>query len=343
MAVKRVTSQDVADYAGVSRTTVSLVLNNVDNIKISPATRQRVLESADTLGYIPDAAAQTLAGRRSRIIGLILTRRPHHIASDVFLTQILNGLFEIVHENGMRLLVDIVEPQHQKEAYLQMARANRIDGILLSGPRADDEALNALEEDGFPAVLIGQLPGANFCSVDVDNRAAARMAVDHLLNLGHTRIACITNANLSYTAAADRLDGYRQALHSRGLAFDPDLVREGDFDVESGYIQMHDLLEKGAQFTAAFVASDALALGAKAALRERGWRIPEQIALVGFDDLPYAQYLDPPLTTVRISAVELARQASAMLFRVMDGDGPACRQITLDTQLIVRKSCGAER
>jgi LacI family transcriptional regulator len=336
-----VTSQDVADLAGVSRTTVSFVLNDVPNIKISQATRQRVLDAASELGYVPDAAAQALVSRRAKIIGLIFTRRPHQVASDAFITQVLEGLVESIHQHDMRLLIDIVEPEHQKEAYLNMIRSKRIDGILLSGPRLDDEALQPLAEEGFPAVLIGQLPGEKFCSVDIDNFAAAIQAVSHLIGLGHTRIACITNAPISYTAAADRLRGYKQALEEAGIPFDPNLVRYGNFDIESGYNQMCDLLDKGIPFHAAFVASDTVALGAKAALREHGLQIPRDVALVGFDDLPFAQYVDPPMTTVHLPITDLARQASETLIQLLDKEKPDCKGVLLDTHLVVRKSCGA--
>lgn len=341
MSAKRVTSQDVADLAGVSRTTVSLVLNEVQDIKISPATRRRVFHAARELGYVPDAAAQALASRRSQIVGLILTRSPHHVASDAFLTQTLDGLIEVTHQHNMRLIIDIIEPKHQKEVYLQMARAKHIDGILLSGPRFDDDALRALDDDGFPTVLLGQLPGADFCSVDVDNRAAAKDAVAHLLNLGHTRVACVTNASSSYTAAADRLLGYRQALEDHGIDFDPALVRYGDFDPKSGYESMADLLECGKDFSAVFVASDTVALGAVAAVHEHGLVIPDNIALVGFDDLSFSRYLSPPLTTVRLPAVGLARRAAEMMIQLLESGKIACRQVLLDTRLIVRKSCGA--
>lgn len=338
---KRVTSQDVADAAGVSRTTVSLVLNNVEGIQISEETRNRVIYTAKELDYVPDAAARALASRRAQIIGLVLTRSPHHIASDAFLTHILDGLIGVIHLHGMRLLIDIIEPEHQKEAYLQLVRAKHIDGVILSGPRFDDQALRALEEVGFPTVLMGQLPGTNISSVDVDNRAAARKAVTHLLSLGHTQIACITNAPLLYTAADERLNGYRDAIERGGLAYNENLVRFGDFDIESGYRQMSDLLASATRFTAAFVASDEVALGAKAALRQAGLKIPGDVALVGFDDLPMAYYTDPPLTTVHLPAIELAQQASELLLDLLKGRQVTKRKVILDTHLVVRESCGA--
>lgn len=342
MTAKRVTSQDVAELAGVSRTTVSMVLNHIPGIQISEETRQRVFAAALELNYVPNAAAQALASRSSRIIGLILTRDPHHIASDAFITQVLDGLVQVSHRHGLRLLIDIVAAEHQKQAYLELVRAQRIDGILLSGPRFDDDALRTLHEHGFPTVLVGQVPGSQFYSVDVDNRSAARQAVDHLIRLGHRRIACITNAPITYTAASDRLAGYRDALEAAGLLYDESLVRYGDFDPDSGYLQMLDILNLDPRPSAVFVASDVVAFGAQAAIRERGLRIPGDIALVGFDDVPLARFVDPPLTTIRLPAVELARRASEMLIGLIQGDHPAQKNVLLGTSLVIRASCGAQ-
>jgi DNA-binding LacI/PurR family transcriptional regulator len=338
---KRVTSQDVADAAGVSRTTVSLVLNNVLDAQISEGTRQKVVSVARKLGYVPDAAARALVSGRAQIIGLVLIRRPYHIASDGFLTQILDGLLEDAHRSGLRLLFDIIEPEHQKEAYLNLVRSKHIDGIILSGPRFDDEALDALEKDGIPLVLIGQLPGSNICSVDIDNFNTSRQAVEHLICLGHSRIACITNASPAYTAAADRLAGYAQALKDAGLPYDEELVRFGDFNMGSGYKQMQSLFESAANFSAVFVASDEVAIGAKAAIFERKLNIPQDIALVGFDDLPIARYLEPPLTTISVPAIKIARQASSMLINTLRGEEVKERRVILEAPLTIRQSCGA--
>ena len=227
MSTKRITSQDVADYAGVSRTTVSLVLNNVETAKISPATREKVFQAADSLGYVPDAAAQALASRRARNIGLIFTRRLNYISSDAFIPLILDGLIDVIHQNDMRLLLDIVEPARQAEVYIEFVRGKRIDGILLSGPWFDQDALRVLRNEGFPTVIIGQLPGSMFYSVDIDNYAAAKEAVAYLVKLGHEKIACITNASLSHPAALDRLSGYRTALEETGLEYNEELISLG--------------------------------------------------------------------------------------------------------------------
>jgi LacI family transcriptional regulator len=339
MAKKPVTSQDVADLAGVSRTTVSLVLNNVAGVNISPETRQRVLDTAKELDYVPNANAQALASRRTKAIGLIMTRSPHHIASDTFLPQILGGLLEIIKKHNFHLLFESVDEEHQDRVYLELAQAKHIDGMILLTPRIDDRGLKKLEEVDVPTVLMGKLPHSNLYSVDVDNRSAAKKATEHLLRLGHTQIACIANAQPSYTAADARVFGYRDALNEAGIKFDSRLVRYADFDPQSGFDSMQSLLDSGEKFSAVFVASDNVAMGAKSALREANLRIPDDISLVGFDDIPWSQYSDPPLTTVRLPAQKLASSACLLLLDLLKGVEPKTRDLTLDTELVIRQSC----
>lgn len=340
MCAQRITSRDVAKLAGVSRTTVSFVLNNVTDVQISEETRQRVLAAAQELGYEPDAAAQALASRRSQIVGLVIVRSTHQVSTDVFLNQMLNGLVAAVQANRLRLLVDIVEQEHQARAYLNLVRANRIDGLILAGPRVDDVALQDLVEQRFPTVLIGELPGAPFASVDVDNRAAACQAVAHLLSLGYTRVACLTNAPRMYGAPIERLLGYQDALEAAGLPYDEALVGYGDFDPDSGYRQMKQLLEVTPPIRAVFVASDVVAIGAIAAIRERGLRIPQDVAVVGYDDIPLAPYLCPPLTTVHLPAFDLGYQSIELLVRLIRRETLETANLRLPTSLVVRASCG---
>lgn len=341
MSEKRITSQDVADMAGVSRTTVSLVLNNVRSVNISDKTRKRVQEAAEKLGYIPNATAQALASRRARAIGLIMTRSPHHIASDTFLPQIIGGLLDVVRDSKLRLLIESVNVEHQDRAYLELVRAKHIDGMILLTPRIDDSALKKLEESNVPAVLMGAINNSKLFSVDINNRRSAKMAVNYLIELGHKNIACIANAPISYSASPDRVAGYKDALLGAGIPFDNHLVRYADFDPQSGFEAMQDLLSSGSRFSAAFVASDNVAIGAKSALRKAGLRIPEDISIIGFDDIPWAQYSDPPLTTVHLPAQELATKACMFLLKLMKNSTANERHITLNTNLVIRKSCKA--
>lgn len=341
MSEKRITSQDVADMAGVSRTTVSLVLNNVKGFNISDKTRQRVKEAAEELGYVPNATAQALASRKARAIGLVMTRSPHHIASDTFLPQIIGGLLEVVRENKLRLLIESVHVEHQDRAYLELVRAKHIDGMILLTPRIDDAALKKLEEANVPAVLMGALSNSNLYSVDIDNRHSAKMAVNYLIELGHKKIACIANAPASYSAAPDRVAGYRDAVLDAEIPFDENLVSYADFDPQSGFQATQNLLNSGVSFTAAFVASDNVAIGVKSALRKANLKIPDDISIIGFDDIPWAQYSDPPLTTVRLPAQELASEACMMLLSLMKSSTPDERHVVLNTELVIRKSCKA--
>ena len=339
MPKKRVTSQDVADLAGVSRTTVSLVLNNVKGFKITEQTRQKVRDAAEQLGYIPNATAQALATRRAKAIGLVMTRSPHHIASDSFLPQILSGLLEVVKGHQLRLLIESVEPEHQDREYLELVRAKHIDGMILLTPRIDDTALRRLEEIDTFTVVMGKLADSNLYSVDVDNQLAARKATQYLIDIGHTRIACISNAPASFSSAYERVLGYKEALIESGIAPEDEMIQYADFDPQSGFDRMKSLLTSGKEFTAVFVASDNVAMGAKSALREAGLRIPDDISIMGFDDIPWAKYSDPPLTTVSLPAQELASRACLLLLDLMRGSDPVEKNLVLDTELVVRKSC----
>ena len=340
MAKRQVTSRDVAERAGVSRTTVSFVLNEVEGVRISEETRQRVLAAAKELGYVPDATAQALVSRRTRIIGLVFSRSYHHLASDAFLLQIVDGLLDVVRQHGIRLLLDSAEHLDQKDSYLSLARAKRIDGIILSIPRSNDPELHALAEEGFPVVLIGRMPTERICSVDVDNRSASRVAVEHLLSQGHKRVGCITNAPTSFIAAADRLRGYQDALADAGLPYDKSLVRYGDYGPQSGYEAMNSLLQEPNLPTAVFVASDVVAFGAMTAIHDHKLNIPDDIAVIGFDDVPLSRFINPPLTTIRLPAKNLGRRAGELLFDLILHQVEPGRQVTLDTELVVRNSTG---
>ncbi len=339
MRNKRATSQDVADLAGVSRTTVSLVLNNVKGASIPPETRQKVYDAAESLSYVPNATAQALATQRTKAIGLIMTRSPHHISSDTFLPQILGGLLEVIKKENFRLLIELVEEGHQEQVYLKLARAKHIDAMILLTPRLGDKGLKKLEEVGIPTVLMGKLEDLELYAVDVDNRSAAKKATQHLIELGHTKIACIGNARPSYGAALDRVLGYKDALLDVGITPQESFIRHADFHPRSGYEAMQSLLASQQDFTAVFVASDNVAMGAKSALREAGLRVPDDVSMIGFDDISWASYSDPPLTTIRLPAHKLASEACLLLLDLLKGKEVKKREVILDTELIVRQSC----
>ncbi len=334
--LRRATSADVAALAGVSRTTVSFVLND-RGVGIPDATRQRVLDATARLGYHPHHSAQGLAGGRSHTLGLVLRQSPEQVAGDALLVETLRGFVTAARSGQYRVLVESLALGIG--SYGDLVRSSRTDGVVVSGPRSDDEELAALVEDGYPVVIQGSLPGVRAPSVDVDNVASSRLAVEHLVGLGHRRIACITNAPLQYTAASERRDGYKQALDAAGLAYDPILVAEGAYDAASGHRAIAELLRSGRP-DAVFVASDVVALGAIGGLREAGLRVPDDVSIVGFDDIPLAGFFDPPLTTVHLPAYDLGQALGVALIDQIAARHVAARTL-LPTEFVVRGSTRA--
>jgi DNA-binding LacI/PurR family transcriptional regulator len=338
MIPRRPTSADVAARAGVSRTTVSFVLNGRD-VAISAATRERVIDAARQLGYHPHAPARQLAAGTSQTIGLVLRQSPEQVAGDALLAETLRGMTAAARRAGYRIIVEALEPKGGR--YADLLRSGRADGLVVSGPRVDDPDLRDIVRDRFPVVLQGSLPGLDVPSVDVDNVAGARRAVEYLISLGHRRIGCVTNAPLAYTAARERLAGYRAALDEANIEPHPDWIVEAAFDAQSGHHAMAKLLDR-AELDAVFVASDVVAFGALGALRAAKRRVPHDISVVGFDDIPLAAFLDPPLTTIRLPAYELGRAVgTALLDRIATPAAP--RRTLLPTELVVRESTGPPR
>jgi DNA-binding LacI/PurR family transcriptional regulator len=337
----RPTQRQIAEEAGVSRTTVSLVLNNVPDAHISPETRQRIFEAARRLNYYPDAAARRLVSGKTRTIALVWHRGPDPTYRDAFLPGILQGVTRAARHYGYYVVFRPIESNEPDDSYVELARGRHTDGLILSGPRSDDTELLYLHRDGFPLVLHGQLPGTDVPSVDVDNIRGATMAVHHLLTLGHRRIGIVTNAPLTYISSRQRLEGYRQALEQAGLAYDRDLVRYGNFDEESGYAAAEALMRLDGPPTAIFIASDMVAMGALRALHDNEIRVPEEIAVVGFDDITAARFITPALTTFHLPTFGLGWSAAELLIRVIEQDQPSQIHVRLDTELVVRESCGA--
>jgi DNA-binding LacI/PurR family transcriptional regulator len=337
---RRPTSHDVARLAGVSRTTVSLVLNNVPDVHISPETRQRVCQAAEQLNYYPDATARRLARGKAGAIALVWHPGPADGYRDAFLPGFLQGISRATRHYGYYLIFRPIEPDEDNGRYVELARGGHADGLILSGPRSNDPELVSLQRDGYPVVLHGQLPGSGIPSVDIDNIGGGQTAVAHLLERGHRRIAMITNAPEQYASCQQRLQGYRTALAQAGIPFDDQLVQYGNFDEKSGMEKIQPLLDLSPRPTAVFVASDHVAMGVLRAVRDRGLRVPQDLAIVGFDDITAAQFVQPALTTVQVPAAGLGWSAAELLIRIIAQDTPGEYQVVLETELIVRESCG---
>jgi LacI family transcriptional regulator, galactose operon repressor len=334
---KRTTSRDVAKLAHVSRTTVSFILNNVPGVSISAATRKRVLDAAQQLNYSPNVAGKKLVSGKSYTIGLVLCQSPEQIFTDAFLPQVILGVEQAAMQQGFHVLLKPVDP-NDAGGYVRLITENHVDGIFLSGPRQDDSALMDLHRKRVPIMLMGQLPDTDIPFVDVNATAGAELAVKHLIERGHQRIGMITNAPLDYTSAAQRRDGYVRALKKAKLPVRKALIKVGNYTPASGFEAMKALLQASPRLTAVFVASDVVAMGAILAIKEAGLRIPQDIAVVGFDDIPLAEFFDPPLTTIRLPAFGLGWAGGERLIRLIQGEGLNDASLLLDSKLIARQS-----
>lgn len=342
MKRRKVTASQVARQAGVSPTTVSFVLNDVQAGNISEATRQRVLDAARELNYVPDIAARSLARGRSSNIALVLGKPHQQVFIDEYIPKILTGIRAATQAHGYRIMVEMVDDGADPETYTRLVRGQEVAGMIVSlnSPTpADLEHLAACTAQGYPLVALDNYP--QVFAVKVDKLMGVRLAAQHLIDLGHQRIACITYAPAGNTHSDARVATFADELHHAGLEFDASLVRYGAYDPETGYAAMQSLLERDPLPTALFAMNDVMAFGAMQAIYERGLRIPEDIAVVGFDDMRLAAYATPPLTTVHEPDVEHGRLAGEMLMQLINGEAPPASHRTLPTRLIVRQSCGS--
>ncbi len=323
--------------AGVSRTTVSFVLNQVPGVSVSNATRKRVLDIAKSLNYHPNVAGRKLVSGKSYTVGLVLSQSPEQVFADAVLPQVILGVEQAAMQQGFHVLLKPVSPD-DPSGYTRLINENHVDGILLSGPRQSDQEIVKLHHERVPVMLMGQLPDSDIPFVDVNASSGAEMAVKHLIASGHQQIAMITNAPLTYTSAQQRCSGYINALKKAGLGKNDSLIKEGNYTPASGYQAMTELLNQSPRPTAVFVASDVVAIGALLAIKRAGFHVPQDIAIVGFDDIPLAEYFDPPLTTLRLPAFGLGWAASERLIRIIKGEGLDQSEILMESVLIVRES-----
>lgn len=335
----RVTSREVADRAGVSRTTVSFVLNGVRTERISEETRLRVLQAARELGYVPDAAARTLVSGKTGTLGLVVSRA-EHIRVDAFIPQTLHVLSNVCAAHGYRLLIETAEEGQATYDYDQLVGENRVDGLVVLNPAPDDARLRVLIDRHYPIALIGAYPHPDVASVSVDTAAAMDQMTMHLLAKGHERLGFIHYREMHDLDEGGRFRGFRTALERANLPLREEWVRSGNYSASSGYDAMRDLLRLPDTPTAIVTGNDTIAVGAIAAATELGKRIPEDMAIVGFDDIPLARYISPSLTTVRMPVDEMARICGTMLIHLVQQGKLAHRKRVLQAELILRQSCG---
>lgn len=329
------TIEHIASLAGVSRSTVSRVLNNHSGVK--PSVRERVLAVIQEQNYTPQAAARSLASARSDSIGVLIPRSAAASLGDPFIATMIQLLFEASAQQGYFAMLAMLTADRETGFYDRILRGRHFDGVIMFSSDIDDPILPLLIKDGSPLVLIGRHPYfTNVTWVDVENREAARAAVAHLIELGHRRIGVI-NGQLEMQAALARRDGYKQALLENGIPIDPALMMDGFFAQTPAFQAMQKLLDLPEPPTAVFAASDTMAIGALNAIHARGLNVPRDVALVGYDDLPPAAECTPPLTSVRQPLEQMSVQAVDLLLEQIKG-GSAPRSVRLSAQLVVRQS-----
>jgi LacI family transcriptional regulator len=304
-----VTIRDVARAAGVSVATVSRVVNATG--QVTEATALRVREAVRRLDYVPHGGARSLTTRRTHVIGVVLPE----MYGDFF-SEIIRGVDRTARPAGYHVLVSGSHSDPAETMAVLQALHGRVDGLVLMMPGPGLGRLDRSLPRRTPAVLLNGAGATAHPSLRVDNRRGARLAVDHLLDLGHRRIAHVRGPEAN-ADAAERLLGYREALAGRGVAAEPRLELAGDFREESGYAAAERLAELVPRPTAVFAANDAMAIGCLAGLRARGLEVPEDLSLVGFDDVPNARYLTPALTTVRVPIAEVGSRATERLLRML--------------------------
>jgi LacI family transcriptional regulator len=333
------TIEEIAQLAAVSRSTVSRVLNNHPSVR--PAVRDRVLRVISEQNYAPRAAARSLASSRTDVIGLLIPRSAAMIFSDPFFHTVIQGITEACASQGYFLMLAMVTADMEQGFYNRFLRSRHFDGLIMLSSDLDDPILPLLIKDHVPLVLIGSHPYfQNLTTVDVDHHAGVSAAVAHLIRLGHRRIGTVTGS-LQMAVGVERRNGFKRALLEAGLPIEPELIVEGDFTQTGGYHAMSRLIGLPERPTAVFVASDTMALGALRAIREAGLAVPDEIALVSFDDLPHAAFTDLPLTTVRQPIGEMGATAVALLTDQIKQPDQAPIQVRLSTNLIIRETCGA--
>ncbi len=335
------TLEQVARLAGVSRATASRVFQNSPRVGSEP--RQAVIRAARRLRYVPNRAARSLVTGRSDSVGLVIPEPTTRLFGDPFFPRLVRGISEVTAARDLQLV--LFAPQSRAdERRLDLYLAHgHVDGVLLVSLHGSDPLPARLAQRGVPVVVGGRpLDDAPVSYVDVDNVGGSLDATTHLTRQGRRRIATITGP-LDMPPGQDRLLGYRQALRRAGLAPDPALEEPGDFGQESGAGAMRRLLERCPELDAVFAASDLMALGALRALHDAGRRVPDDVAVIGFDDSPLAASVEPPLTSVRQPTEEMGREMARLLLQSIESGDRVVRRVILTTELVVRRSSGGTR
>jgi DNA-binding LacI/PurR family transcriptional regulator len=330
------TLDEVAVLAGVSRATVSRVVN--DSPRVSPEAREAVRSAVAELRYVPNRMARSLVTRRTDTIALVLNEPSTQVFSDPFFASIVRGVSASLADTDLTLVLLTAQDEREQEKVGRYARQGHVDGVILMSVHSDDPLPDILADARVPLVLCGRpFDDRAVAYVDADNRGGAAVATEHLVGIGRRCIATVTGP-LDMIAGVDRHAGYRDALLAAGHPVRPELQAEGDFTEAGGRRAMEELLARVPEVDAVFVASDPMAVGALGALRAAGRRVPEDVAVVGFDDAAVAGTCDPPLTTVAQPLADMTPLLTELLLRQIDGVADPAESRICRTHLVRRGS-----
>ena len=326
------TIREVAESAGVSYATVSHVINNTR--VVSQETRERVLAAMSALNYRPNALARSLRQGKTNTMGLVLPD-----SANPFFAEISRSIEDEAFKKGYSVFLCNTELDTQRELfYVDVLSKKQVDGIIFVAAGDQPDSLDYLVWRNLPVVMIDRdVPNVVVDAVLTDHQLGGYLATRHLLELGHTRIACIAGPS-SITPSAERIIGYRNALEQAGLAYDGSLVIRGDYHARSGFEITHTILQMKPRPTAIFAMNDLMALGALRAAAEAGCSIPGDLAIVGYDDLELAHFTNPPLTTIAQPKKEIGTQAVRLLIDRMSQKSRPPSRLVLPPELIVRRS-----
>ena len=330
------TIRDVAERAGVSPITVSRVINNSGYV--SQETRLRVEAAIAELQYVPNSLARSLRFKRTHTLALVLTD-----ITNPFWTTVARGVEDVASQCGFNVILCNTDENEAKQSeYLNVLLQKQVDGFLLVPARSTPDPIVLIQSQKVPTVVLDrQVPGAQVDIVRGDSEGGAYQLVRLLLSLGHRRIAMLSGP-VSISTAADRVTGYCRALQELGLEAQAELICYGEYTQESGYQMAQKVLSLIPRPTALFAANNFIAIGALRALREAGVHVPEDMALVSFDDIPPAFVIEPFLTVAAQPAYEMGRRATELLLARLSGQAPPeCQEIVLPTEIIVRRSSGS--
>ena len=336
-----VTQKQIAKRAGVSQTLVSLALNGSYDVMLSDETRQRVLDVAEEMGYVPQAAAKALVQGRSTNIGLILIQPHYHVFRDPYIPNVITGLSSVVRAQGYRLLVEHIVDRNDLPLISRMLKGGEVAGIVLSMIYGVENIVAPLVAEEYPIVMLDLAPD-EYNAVTIDHLTGVRRAVDHIVSLGHHQIGCIMYGP-STPHNDKRVQAFIAALADNDITFNESYLRSGYYNPETGYKAMQELLQLQPIPTAVFGMNDLMAVGAMRAILDAGLRIPEDIAIVGYDDMRFAPFIEPTLTTVRAPEVAQGKFAGNLLIDLINGKQINETQISLDTELVIRASCGSKQ